>query len=208
MRHQTRRRKLTRRRRQRGGNRNLKLFALLALPGIAKSQGLYELASKWWDEGGVANSRAFADAIVAAAESIPGAISASADEIIKELKTLSETEKAEILSQVPKPEPGYTSSAVTPSVEPTELPPALPVVPKAENVQVGETYMFVPKDGGETVIAMIMDHTTSGKWQSIPEISPSKWADYTVYGPMKKEDDEDFGGKRRKPRRKTIRRKK
>ena len=220
MKRQTRRRRQTlRRQRQRGGGKRGKLALLTILMGLlsqfpkASSESLYELGTAWWNEGGIANSHAFAKGIVAAFEGASADVAERVKQLAKSIendnpKKSPEGETGAILSQVPTAEPGYTATMPTFSVEPTKLPPT--PVPNKENVRVGETYMFVPKNGGDTVTAMIMEHTELGNWHSIPEISPSKWNDYTVYGPIstETEDDEDWGGKRRKPRRKTIRKKK
>ena len=187
--------------------RKLAVLSALALllPQLpkAKSQSLYELGTAWWNEGGITNSKKFADGIVAAFEGISGDVAKKAAELAASIQS-------DTAAAVPTAETGYTASTPTFSVEPTTLPPALDVVSKVTKVEVGKTYMFVPKDGSATELVTIMDHSESGNWESIPAISPSKWGDYTVYGPLpaEKEDDEDFGGKRRKPRRKTIRRKK
>jgi hypothetical protein len=177
------------------------LALLLSQLPKAKSQSLYDLGTAWWNEGGITNSKKFADGIVAAFEGIPGNVAKKASELAASIQPDNPT-------GVPAAETGYTATMSTLSVEPTTLPPALPVVSGVTNVRVGETYMFVPKDGSDTELVTIMDHTTSGQWQSIPEISPSKWTDYTVYGPLPPETDEEYGGKRRKRRQKTLRRKK
>ncbi len=208
MKRQTRRRRQTlRRRRQRGGMRKLAVLSTLALLLLqfpkAKSQRLYDLATAWWNEGTLASSNAFAEGIVKAFEDIP-------DNLVDKVSELAKSIQSDTAAGVPTAETGYTASTPTFSVEPTTLPPALDVVSGVNDVTVGETYMFVPKDGSATELATIMEKVMPGEWHSIPEISPSKWGDYTVYGPLpaEKEDDEDFGGKRRKPRRKTIRKKK
>ncbi len=220
MKRQTRRRRQTlRRRRQRGGVDRRKIAA--ALSGLAtlsadaakevpnplsqvpkgQTETLYDLGAKWWNEGTFESSQKFADGIVAAFQGLPGEVAERATDLANSIRK-------DIPVSVPTAEPGYTATMPTFSVEPTKLPPS--VVSNVDGVTVGETYMFVPKNGGDTVTAMIMEHTELGNWHSIPEISPSKWDDYTVYGPLppEKEDDEDWGGRRRKPRRKTIRKKK
>ena len=185
------------RRRRRGGNRKLKLAALLALPGFVKSQSLYELGAKWWNEGGLANSQAFADAIVKAAEGIP----AKASDILEELKTTSKAEWAEIqtiLSQVPTAEPGYTSSMSAPPVAPTDVT-SLPVVGQKFTVTDGflrgNRVVFVRSEIDEDEDKDVYIVTISG------DEDTSEYAlDPANLVPI--------GGKRRKPRRKTIRKKK
>jgi hypothetical protein len=189
------------RRRRRGGNRKLKLAALLALPEFVKSQSLYDLGARWWNEGGLVNSKAFADAIVEAAEGIP----TKASDILEELKTMSKAEWAEIqtiLSQVPTAEPGYTSSMSAPPVAPTDVT-SLPVVGQRFKVVKGpfqgNTVVFVrganDEDEDEDEETPVYVVTISGDEDT---------SEYTV-------DPANLvpiGGKRRKPRRKTIRKKK
>ncbi len=220
MKRQTRRRRQTlRRRRQRGGGKRGRAALLFILVWLlsrfrkASSESLYELGTDWWKDGTFENSKRFADGIVKAFEGAPADVAERVTQLVNSIRSNNpkkspESETGAIRSRVPTAEPGYTWSPPALPVKPTKLPPS--VVSNVNGVTVGETYMFVPKDGGETVTAMIMEHTELGNWHSIPAISPSKWDDYTVYGPLppEKEDDEDFGGKRRKPRRKTIRRKK
>ncbi len=195
------------RRRRRGGNRKLKLAALLALPGFVKSQSLYELGAKWWNEGGLANSQAFADAIVKAAEGIP----AKASDILEELKTTSKAEWAEIqtiLSQVPTAEPGYTSSMSTPSVAPTDVT-SFPVVGQKFTVTDGflrgNRVVFVRRETVED------EDEDKDKEVYIVTISGDEDTGEYALDPANLHPEIElnrFGGKRRKPRRKTIRKKK
>jgi hypothetical protein len=186
------------RRRRRGGNRKLKLAALLALPGFVKSQSLYDLGAKWWNEGGITNANAFADAIVKAAEGIPEAISTKASDILQELKTVDKTEIETILSQVPKAELGYTSSMSTPPVAPTDVS-SLPVVGQRFKVVKGpfqgNTVVFVRSEVDEDEDIPVYIVTVSGS------DDPGEYA-------LEPANLAPVGGNRRKRRQKTLRRKK
>ncbi len=183
--------------RRRAGNRKAAVLALLAVAlkaSPAQSQTLSELGALWWNEGGIKNSMALAEAIVEAAKSVPGGIATKASDLAKQLNELTPSEKEEV------------HDVLTPPVVPTELP-GYDVIADRTKLQVGKTYAFTRKDDGSTERATIMEHVKPGQWVSDSgKIVPEDWDMYNVYE-VPVEEEEEYGGKRRKPRRKTLRRK-
>ncbi len=185
--------------RRRAGNRKAAVLALLVVAlkaSPAQSQTLSELGALWWNEGGIKNSMALAEAIVEAAKSVPGGIATTASDLAKQLNELTPSEKEEV------------HDALTPPVVTTELPSLSPIE-KPSMLRESETYAFTRKDDGSTQRVFIFENTGRGPIVTDPPIDMNAWSSYIVTGPLPPMPDEDDfeGGKRRKPRRKTLRRK-
>lgn len=183
------RRRTQRRRRQRGGGRLWwgLLGAIAALQGTAatKTPEFRTLVSNWWNEGGVANSKALAD-------------------FITEGNYLPAVEWSNPFASTPVPPRAIEppSPKQKEGVEEIVDDYLVPIVSDKTKIRVGETYEFTNRSDGSSQRVYILESIQPGQWESDPPMSPNDWDSYSVRGPLPEEQD---GGKRR---RKTLRRRK